>query len=284
MVAGPNGAGKTNLLEAVYFGCTGALAAAPRTSASWCAAAATGWRGWCSTWPARTATHRIEVGFQPGEAEAPARRRQRRWSACRPSSVAAARERVPPGAAGAGEGRARRCAALTSTSSWRRCGPAAPRRASAYSRALAQRNALVARIRAGAAAPAASTPGTPSWRAHGVRLMEDRARGGGRAGRPPFAAPGGAARASRAMRSCATGRARDATDADGLAAELRRAARRRPRARLHRARAAPRRAPAAARRRRRCARTARRASSAPPCWRCCSPSATCLPSGAAARR
>ena len=46
---------------------------------------------------------------------------------------------------------------------------------SAYSRALAQRNALVARIRAGAASPAALDAWDAELARHGIRLMQDRA-------------------------------------------------------------------------------------------------------------
>src|SRR5215211_516887 len=47
VVSGQNGAGKTNLLEALYFGCTGRS---------------------CKTANER-GTHEISVGFQPGEAK-----------------------------------------------------------------------------------------------------------------------------------------------------------------------------------------------------------------------
>src|SRR3954468_19166555 len=67
VVSGPNGAGKTNLLEAVYFGCTGS---SPRTSNE----RELGRRG---ATVARVvidtrddeASHRLEAGFQPGEAK-----------------------------------------------------------------------------------------------------------------------------------------------------------------------------------------------------------------------
>src|SRR5438132_648654 len=65
VVAGPNGAGKTNLLEAIYFGCTGR---SPRTSNErevvrrGCTVA----RVAVDTADAEGA-HRLEVGFAPGE-------------------------------------------------------------------------------------------------------------------------------------------------------------------------------------------------------------------------
>jgi DNA replication and repair protein RecF len=66
VVAGPNGAGKTNLLEGLYLGCTGR---SPRTSnerellrrAGAVARVVVDARD-------EDGTHRIEVGFEPGEA------------------------------------------------------------------------------------------------------------------------------------------------------------------------------------------------------------------------
>ena len=64
--------------------------------------------------------------------------------------------------------------------------PARAETRSAYSRALAQRNALVARIRAGAAGPAALDAWDAELARHGIRLMADRAEAVD-ALRPPFA-------------------------------------------------------------------------------------------------
>ena len=76
-----------------------------------------------------------------------------------------------------------RCGARTSTRSSRRCGPARAGTRRAYSAALAQRNALIAGIRAGRAGRGS----LPAWDAelarHGVALMADRARGVDRLGR-----------------------------------------------------------------------------------------------------
>jgi len=67
VVAGPNGAGKTNLLEALYFGCT---ARSPRTSneRELVRRGASITRVVLDT-ASGGEVHRIEVGFEPGEAK-----------------------------------------------------------------------------------------------------------------------------------------------------------------------------------------------------------------------
>src|SRR5688572_14230623 len=67
VVVGPNGAGKTNLLEAVYFGCTGS---SPRTSneRELVRRGAQVARVVVETGDEHS-SHRIEAGFQPGEAK-----------------------------------------------------------------------------------------------------------------------------------------------------------------------------------------------------------------------
>ena len=89
---------------------------------------------------------------------------------------------------------------------------------SAYSRALAQRNALVARVRAGAAGPAALDAWDAELARHGIRLMQDRAEAIDGL-RPLFSElaaslglPGEAELRYRPRSA--------ASDADGLAAEL----------------------------------------------------------------
>ena len=65
VVAGPNGAGKTNLLEALYFGCTGS---SPRTSNEReLVRRGTGVTRVVVDTRDDEASHRIEVGFEPGE-------------------------------------------------------------------------------------------------------------------------------------------------------------------------------------------------------------------------
>ncbi len=75
VICGPNGAGKTNLLEAIYFGCT---ARSPRTSnerelirrGAAVARVTLDLAG-------QDGEHRLEVGFEPGRAQAPAPGRSR---------------------------------------------------------------------------------------------------------------------------------------------------------------------------------------------------------------
>ena len=156
-------------------------------------------------------------------------------------------------------------------------------RRSAYSRALAQRNALLGRIRAGLRRPRRARR---LGRRAGAR--GDRADGGpGRGRRRPPGAVRAARRASsgcRARPSCATGRGRAPRTPPGS----RPSSAERRQADLERGFTAhgPHRDELAAEARRRasCAPTARRASSGSPCWRSCSPSASCSPPAAAARR
>jgi DNA replication and repair protein RecF len=171
VVAGPNGAGKTNLLEAVYFGCTGR---SPRTSNERELVR----RG---TAVARVvvetrdedAAHRLEVGFEPGEAK-----RLRVdgspvdslvGSDARPLVSVFLPERLElvKGAPAARRAHLDQLVAAL----W----PARAETRSAYSRALAQRNALLGRIRAGASGPAALDAWDTELAGQGIKLMGDRA-------------------------------------------------------------------------------------------------------------
>jgi DNA replication and repair protein RecF len=214
VVAGPNGAGKTNLLEALYFGCT---ARSPRTSnerelVRRGAGVARVVVETCD----EEGRHRLEVGFEPGEAK---------------------HLRVDGGVVESLAGLDVR--PLVSVFLPERLelvkGPPAVRRAHldqvvaalwpsraevrrAYSRALAQRNALLGRIRAGASGASALDAWDAELARHGIRLMEDRAEAveglcapfaelAGRLGLP------GRAELRYRPRSAAA-------DVDGLAAEL----------------------------------------------------------------
>jgi DNA replication and repair protein RecF len=171
VVVGPNGAGKTNLLEAMYFGCTGR---SPRTanehelvrrgsSVSRVVVDACDEDG----------AHRIEVGFEPREAK----RLQIDGSPVDNLSANSARPLVSvflserlelvKGAPAARRAHLDQLVAAL----W----PARAATRTAYSRALAQRNALLARIRAGAAGPAALDAWDTELARQGVRLMADRA-------------------------------------------------------------------------------------------------------------
>jgi DNA replication and repair protein RecF len=171
VVAGPNGAGKTNLLEGLYFGCT---ARSPRTSneRELVRRGAEVTRVVLDTADGEGA-HRIEVGYEPGEAK----RLRVDGSPVDSLSAVAARplasvflperlELVKGAPAGRRAHLDQVIAAL-----W----PARAGTRAAYSRALAQRNALIARIRAGAGGPGALDAWDAELARQGIRLMEDRA-------------------------------------------------------------------------------------------------------------
>jgi DNA replication and repair protein RecF len=215
VVAGPNGAGKSNLLEALYFGCTGR---SPRTSNERELVRRGGGAVARVVLDTRDAegAHRIEVGFEPGEAK---RLRVDGSPADSLSAVDARplvsvflpeRLELVKGAPAARRAHLDQLVAAL----W----PARAETRAAYSRALAQRNALLGRIRAGACGPGALDAWDAELARHGVRLMADRGEAvdGLRA---PFAELGeriglpGEAELRYRPRS-------DATDEEGLAAEL----------------------------------------------------------------
>ena len=171
VVAGANGSGKTNLLEAVYFGCT---ARSPRTSnerelvrrgGEGVARVVLDLRG-------DDGEHRIECGFQPGEAKhltVDGRRVESLSSAeARPLASVFLPERLELVKGAPAARRAHLDQFLAAL--W----PARAETRASYSRALAQRNALVARIRAGAAGPSALDAWDAELARHGIRLMNDR--------------------------------------------------------------------------------------------------------------
>ena len=171
VVAGPNGAGKTNLLEAVYFGCTGR---SPRTSneRELVRRGGEGVARVALDLEREDGVHRVEVGFRPGE---PKRVRVDGSSVeglpaieSRPLVSVFLPERLELVKGAPAARRAHLDQVVRAL--W-------PNRAEtrmAYSRALAQRNALVARIRAGVAGPAALDAWDAELAAHGIRLMGDR--------------------------------------------------------------------------------------------------------------
>ena len=150
VVAGANGAGKTNLLEAIYFGCT---ARSPRTSneRELVRRGGEGVARVVLDLAAGDGEHRIEVGFQPGEAK------HLRVDGSSVDSLAAVEARplvsvfLPERLELVKGAPASRRAHLDQVVAALWPGRAETRRS--YSRALAQRNALVARIRAGSAGP-----------------------------------------------------------------------------------------------------------------------------------
>jgi DNA replication and repair protein RecF len=215
VVTGPNGAGKTNLLEALYFGCT---ARSPRTSneRELVRRGGEGVARVVLDVVAEDGPHRIEVGFQPGEAK------HLRVDGSPVDSLAAVAVRplasvflperleLVKGAPAARRAHLDQVVAAL----W----PSRAETRAAYSRALAQRNALVARVRAGGAGPAALDAWDAEVARHGIRLMQDRTEAV--EGLQPLFAdlaarlglPGAADLLYRPRSS--------ATDAAGLAAEL----------------------------------------------------------------
>jgi DNA replication and repair protein RecF len=171
VVDGPNGAGKTNLLEALYFGCTGRSC---RTSNERevvrfeAPAARVEVRG-----RDRTGEHTLSVGFAPGEAKrlradgAPVERLLD--VEARPLVSVFLPDRLelvkgPPALRRSHVDQV--VAALWPTR-------AATRRA--YAQALAQRNALLGRVRAGGSHAALAAWDLELAR-HGIALRDDRAR------------------------------------------------------------------------------------------------------------
>ena len=171
VVHGPNGAGKTNLLEALYFGCTarscrtsnerevvrfGAKVARVEVEVE-----------------AEDGAHRLDVGLEPGEAK----RVRVDGAAIAGPAGAEVRPLVSvfmPDRLDLVKGApALRRAHLDQlvTALW----PSRAANRTAYSRALAQRNALIARIRAGAAAPGLLDPWDAELAQAGIAVMADRA-------------------------------------------------------------------------------------------------------------
>jgi DNA replication and repair protein RecF len=172
VVTGANGAGKTNLLEGLYFSLT---ARSCRTSAERdvvrLGAAAT--RTVLDARGTDGGAHRLEVGFAPGE---PKRLRVDGATAegapdagVRPLVSVFMPDRLglvkgPPSARRAHVDR------LAATL-W----PARADARGAYGRALAQRNAALARVRSGAAPPFVLDPWDAELARHGIGLMRTRA-------------------------------------------------------------------------------------------------------------
>ena len=172
VIVGPNGAGKTNLLEAVYFGCTGR---SPRTSneRDLLRRGATAARVTVATADDDGAEHTLEAGFQPGEPKllrldgSPV---DNLWATeARPLISVFLPERLEL-VKGAPASRRAHFDQLVAAI-W----PARAAARAAYSRALAQRNALLGRIRSGAGAPDSLGAWDAELARHGADLMAARA-------------------------------------------------------------------------------------------------------------
>jgi DNA replication and repair protein RecF len=171
VVTGRNGAGKTNLLEALYFACTGrSCRTANERECVRFGAQLTRLELRCED---ANGAHELSVGFQPGE---PKRMRADGAAVERLTDVAARplvsvflpdRLELVTGAPALRRAHVDQVVAAL----W----PARAATRRAYSAALAQRNALIAAIRAGRAGRGS----LPAWDAelarHGVALMADRA-------------------------------------------------------------------------------------------------------------
>lgn len=170
---GPNGAGKTNLLEALYFGCTGrsCRTSDERQVVRFDAPPPRATRVEVSTHD-RDGVHSLSVGFQPGEAKrfrvdgAPVERLVD--SSARPLVSVFLPDRLelvkgPP---------ALRRAHLDQVVAalW----PARAATRKAYAGALAQRNALLGRLRAGRGSAASMAAWDAELARHGVALRADR--------------------------------------------------------------------------------------------------------------
>ena len=170
VICGPNGAGKTNLLEALYFGCTGRSC---RTSnerelvrfGQKVTRVSVGVE-------AEDGGHSLDVGFEPGE--------QKRFRI-----DGAQVDRPAPGEIRplVGVFMPDRLDLVKGAPALRRAHvdqviaalwPARGTARTEYSRALAQRNALVARIRAGAARRELLDPWDSELARHGIAVMEAR--------------------------------------------------------------------------------------------------------------
>ena len=171
VIVGPNGAGKTNLLEGLYFALTGRSCRTSNereTVRSGSPAA----RVSVETVGDDDEPHRLDVGFAPGEAKvieldgvasdrAPD-------SAVRPLASVFMPDRLAlvKGAPSARRGHLDQLAATL----W----PSRATVRAAYARALAQRNAALARVRAGRSDPATIDPWDAELARHGIELMRLR--------------------------------------------------------------------------------------------------------------
>jgi DNA replication and repair protein RecF len=171
VVHGRNGAGKTNLVEGLYFGCTGrsCRTSNEREVVHFDAKVA---RVEVDLRDGEGAEHSLSVGFEPGEAkrlQADGVSVERIDVQARPLICVFLPDRLelvkgPP---------ALRRSHIDQVVAAMWPGRSATRRA--YGQALAQRNALLARVRSGRASP----DSLPAWDAelarHGIALRDDRA-------------------------------------------------------------------------------------------------------------
>lgn len=170
VVVGPNGAGKTNLLEAVYFGCTGR--SCRTTNEREVVRQRAPWARVVVGVEAEDGPHELSVGFTPGE---PKRMRvdgatveRLQDSDMRPLVSVFLPDRLDlikgPPALRRGHLDQFVAALWPSRASTRR----------AYAQVLAQRNALIAQVRAGRGSRASLSTWDQQLAGYGIALMADR--------------------------------------------------------------------------------------------------------------
>ena len=171
VVTGRNGAGKTNLLDALYFGCTG-RSARTTNDRELIRFGERVTRVEVTT-EAPDGRHELRVGFEAGQ--------PKRLSA---DGVRVERLLDVPGRPLVSVFLPDRLELVKGTPSLRRAHldqvvaalwPARATTRRAYAQALAQRNALLARVRDGAASPASLVAWDRELARHGIALMGDRA-------------------------------------------------------------------------------------------------------------
>jgi DNA replication and repair protein RecF len=182
VVYGPNGAGKTNLLEALYFGCTGRSCRTTNEREVVRFGAAT--TRVVVRLRSRDGAHELAVGFEPGQPKrmqadgAPVERLLD--VAERPLLSVFMPDRLELIKGAPGVRRAHLDQVIAAL--W----PARTVARRAYANALAQRNALLARIRSGRLSRDTLSAWDLQLAVHGIALMNDRAEAV-RAASAPFA-------------------------------------------------------------------------------------------------
>jgi DNA replication and repair protein RecF len=170
VVSGPNGAGKTNLLEALYFGCTGRSCRTNNEREVLRRGAETA-RVVVEA-EAEDGRHEFSVGFKPGETKrirvdgAPVERLLDVVARPLVGVFLPDRLELIKGAPALRRAHVDQLVAAL----W----PARIATRRAYAQALAQRNALVSQIRSGRASAASLTGWDRQLAEHGTRLMADR--------------------------------------------------------------------------------------------------------------
>jgi DNA replication and repair protein RecF len=171
VVHGPNGAGKTNLLDAVYFGCTGrSCCTSNERELIHFGAATTRVVVSCA---GIDGLHELAVGFTPGEPKrmrvdgAPVERMLDVETRPLVTVFLPDRLELIKGAPGLRRAHLDQFVAAL----W----PSRTATRRAYAQTLAQRNALLARVKAGYGSAASITSWDLQLARHGVSLMQDRA-------------------------------------------------------------------------------------------------------------